>query len=344
MRSVVKTCMAAGVIVMVSIRPGADAALSPYSPAVVPQADPLHLMIFNPYRDEMAGIFQPREIAPVDVPSWIQPVPPLAMIAPERAQLDVAPEPSVIAPQVAQPAIASEPLPPIGTFDKALPTMAPDMAPREAFVAPREPTFQAEPRDFPSRRRVKTARTHSGADALRIKFEGPALTPFAHTRFCIKYKNECRVHKMLFRGGAIKLTAERRQELVRINAEVNRSIVSTNMNEPVAEEQWLISPKAGDCNDYAVTKRHKLIARGWPARVLLLAEVVTTWGEHHLVLVARTSQGDLVADNLNANIRNWTKTPYEWLRVESPANPMFWASIKPPQPDVVAMATHDHQL
>jgi len=27
--------------------------------------------------------------------------------------------------------------------------------------------------------------------------------------------------------------------------------------------------------------------------------------EHHLVLVVRTHEGDLVADNLNSNIRNW---------------------------------------
>lgn len=343
MRSVVNICMAAGIMLMVSIRPDADAALSPYSPAVAPQADPLHLMIFNPYRDEMVGIFQQRERDPVDAPSWSEPAP-LAMIGPEPARPTIAPEPSAIPPAVGQPTIVPEPQSSIAALDKALPTIAPDMTPREAFVAPREPASQAEPRDVQSRRRARTAQTHSVADVLRIKFDGPALTPFAHIRFCIKYKSECRVHKMLFRGGAIKLIAERRQELVRINAEVNRSIVATNMNEPVAEEQWLISPKAGDCNDYAVTKRHKLIARGWPAHALLLAEVVTTWGEHHLVLVVRTSKGDLVADNLNANIRNWTKTSYEWVRVESPANPTFWSKIEAPQPDVVAMVGRDHQL
>jgi predicted transglutaminase-like cysteine proteinase len=106
----------------------------------------------------------------------------------------------------------------------------------------------------------------------------------------------------------------------------------------VAGEQWLISPKAGDCNDYAVTKRHELMAKGWPARALLLAEVVTTWGEHHLVLVIRTRDGDLVADNLNANIRAWNKAPYQWVRVQSPADPKFWSTVKAPEP-LVAMAS-----
>jgi predicted transglutaminase-like cysteine proteinase len=343
MRFAVKTLVAVIVMTMVAIRPDADAALSPYSPAVAPQTDPIQFTIFNPYPNEQAGIFQSFEIAPMAVPSLMKPETPLAMIAPQPAVAPIdTPEQSANAPVVAQPAIAPEPLPVIGALEKVPPTGVPDAAPGEAFAAPRERAANAEPREVPSRRQA--VRPPSRVDVLRIKFAGPTLTPFAHIRFCIKYASECRVHKMLFRGGAIKLTAERRQELIRINADVNRSIIATRVNETVAEEKWLISPKAGDCNDYAVTKRHKLIARGWPARVLLLAEVVTSWGEHHLVLVVRTSQGDLVADNLNANIRNWSKTPYEWVRVESPTNPTFWSKIEAPQPDVVAMAGRDRQL
>jgi predicted transglutaminase-like cysteine proteinase len=62
----------------------------------------------------------------------------------------------------------------------------------------------------------------------------------------------------------------------------------------------------GDCNDYAVTKRHDLI----PQRLActLLAEVITGWGEHHLVVVARAKAADLVIDNLDANIKPWTRT------------------------------------
>ncbi|WWE91844.1 transglutaminase-like cysteine peptidase [Bradyrhizobium symbiodeficiens] len=84
---------------------------------------------------------------------------------------------------------------------------------------------------------------------------------------------------------------------------------------------------AGDCNDYAVTKRHALLERGWPARALLLAEVVTGSGEHHLILVVRTRSGDVVVDNLNANVRPWSKTNYQWVRMQSPQNPQFWSKV-----------------
>ncbi len=161
----------------------------------------------------------------------------------------------------------------------------------------------------------------------RIQFNTPTLAPMAHTFFCLKYRDECKVHKIVFRGGAVRLTVKRWADLVRVNAAVNRAIVPQPNTQGLAAEKWLISPKSGECHDYAVTKRHQLLALGWPQRDLLLAEVVTTWGEHHLVLVIRTSDGDLVADSLNPNIRIWSEVPYQWVRVQSPGNPTFWSKV-----------------
>src|SRR5262249_14849769 len=93
-------------------------------------------------------------------------------------------------------------------------------------------------------------------------------------------------------------------------------------------EEWIISPRAGDCNDYAVTKRHELLARGWPSRALLLSEVVTTWGEHHLVVVVSAEKGDFVLDNLNNDVRPVTLAGYRWVRAQSPDNPKFWSTVR----------------
>jgi predicted transglutaminase-like cysteine proteinase len=162
-----------------------------------------------------------------------------------------------------------------------------------------------------------------------IHVDAPTLPPMAHTIFCMQYPQDCKVHRVIFRGGPLAMTPARWQELVKVNAEVNRSIMPEPNLGGIATERWLIAPTAGDCNDYAVTKRHELLVRGWPARALLLAEVVTTWGEHHLVLVIRTRDGDLVADNLNANIRQWVTTRYQWVRIQSPENPVFWSRVAP---------------
>ena len=87
----------------------------------------------------------------------------------------------------------------------------------------------------------------------------------------------------------------------------------------------MIGPVLGDCKDYAVTKRHQLTARGWPARAVLLSEVVTVSGEHHIVV--RTSGGDLVLDNLTDRIMPWFYKPYQWVRTQTPKNLNYWASI-----------------
>jgi predicted transglutaminase-like cysteine proteinase len=95
----------------------------------------------------------------------------------------------------------------------------------------------------------------------------------------------------------------------------------------VTQEEWLLSPRAGDCNDYAVSKRHRLIARGWPSRSLLLTEVVLSSGKHHLVLVVRTREDDFILDNLADDIRPVSQGRYKWFRGQQEKNPKLWSIV-----------------
>jgi predicted transglutaminase-like cysteine proteinase len=161
-----------------------------------------------------------------------------------------------------------------------------------------------------------------------IRFEEPALAPIAYSRFCMQYPDDCQIHRAFFRPPRPQvLTALRLEDLVEVNRDVNRAIAPRAEVGGVLGERWRIAPEAGACNDYAVTKRHELLARGWPAWSLLLAEVVVPWGEHHLVLVVRTNSGDLVLDSLNGAIRPWSRTPYQWVRIQSVSNPNFWDTV-----------------
>jgi predicted transglutaminase-like cysteine proteinase len=166
----------------------------------------------------------------------------------------------------------------------------------------------------------------------RISFDNPVLPPIGHTRFCLQYPADCEVHGVDFRRRNIALTVERLNDLNDVNRKVNRDIVPEVTSGNGATEQWVIAPPAGDCKDYAITKRHELLARGWPSRALLLSEVVVPDGEHHLVLVVRTKDVDVVLDNLNANIRPVAMTyrQYQWIRIETPQNPKFWARVRAP--------------
>ena len=165
-----------------------------------------------------------------------------------------------------------------------------------------------------------------------IRFDAPTLAPMAYTQFCVRYVDECKQRRPMFRGGRIKLTNLRWTELVNVNGSVNSSIRPEPNKAGIADHEWLLGPAFGNCNDYSVTKRHELIARGWPARAVLLSEVATFLGQHHVVVVVRTNIGDLVLDNLTETIMPWFQKPFQWVRMQTPRNPNFWVSISEPSP------------
>jgi predicted transglutaminase-like cysteine proteinase len=169
-----------------------------------------------------------------------------------------------------------------------------------------------------------------------------ALPPIGHSRFCVRYPNDCKVQGIDFRRRNITLTPERWNELKIINRRVNSNILATVTAGNGATEQWRISPPAGDCKDYAITKRHELLARGWPSRSLLLSEVVVSSGEHHLLLIVRVKDADLVLDNLSDEIQlvSMTHDQYHWVRIQSPQNPKFWTRLKTPNATHTAMLSN----
>lgn len=167
--------------------------------------------------------------------------------------------------------------------------------------------------------RMQTALPH-------VEFGRPTLAPFAYTVFCLRYEMECRPRRS-FRGGPIRLTEQRWVDLQEVNRAVNLAIVPERNLRGLAGEEWILNPDRGDCNDYAVSKRHALLERGWPARTLLLSEVIVGSGEHHLVLLVRTRSGNLVLDNLAPQIKRWSRVPYRWVRVQMPSDHGLWAVI-----------------
>jgi predicted transglutaminase-like cysteine proteinase len=162
-----------------------------------------------------------------------------------------------------------------------------------------------------------------------IVVSSPTLAPFQHVRFCLRYPSECRSEAGEI--DRIDLNAEVSDVLKRVNHDVNTAIAPAAKNYGSdLRNGWTIAPTSGDCNDYAVTKRHDLIGSGLPARALRLSVVKTASGTGHLVLVVATSSGDIVMDNLTDAIRPWTSTNYRWLKIQSSTDARFWYEIKDP--------------
>jgi predicted transglutaminase-like cysteine proteinase len=115
-----------------------------------------------------------------------------------------------------------------------------------------------------------------------------------------------------------KLTASRYRQLEEVTVAVNRSMhpIEDRRRFGVAD-RWTIGGTEGDCEDFAMTKRMRLIAKGWPASSVLVA-IVSNSGEEHAVLVARTDHGDFVLDNLSTAVKPWQDTHYGWKKIQAP--------------------------
>jgi predicted transglutaminase-like cysteine proteinase len=157
----------------------------------------------------------------------------------------------------------------------------------------------------------------------------PTLAPFQHVRFCLRYPSDCKSDPT--ENERIDLNAETSELLKRINHSVNVSIIPTikSYGQNLADG-WTIGPDTGDCNDYAVTKRHEFLESGLPSKALRLSVVKTASGIGHLVLVVVTTKGDIVLDNLTEVIRPWQSTDYHWLKIQSATDAKFWHEIKAP--------------
>lgn len=148
------------------------------------------------------------------------------------------------------------------------------------------------------------------------------IAPFAHVRFCLASPGECS-------DGSgptmVDLTPAKLTLLRSVNSRVNNAIEPYMPDGP---ETWVINPDKGNCHDYAVTKRHELIRKGWPAASLRLAVAYTRSGIGHLVVIVRTTEGDLVLDNLTEKIVAWNRSGLRFVSVEAGDKPRVWYAMR----------------
>ena len=162
--------------------------------------------------------------------------------------------------------------------------------------------------------------------ANHITTGGIAPAPIGHVRFCSQFPAECQRQD---RARKPQLTKSLWQQIVAVNAKVNRLVQPVTDAEYYATEEFWTYPGAyGDCEDYVLMKRHLLVQAGWKPANLLIAVVRQGDGSGHAVLVARTRQGDFVLDNLDHEVRRWSQTPYRYVRLQSPRHAGHWLQVR----------------
>lgn len=148
------------------------------------------------------------------------------------------------------------------------------------------------------------------------------LPPFAFAAFCANQSDQCEIKG---EHGPISLTKDRRLELQKINVEVNHDI--RYQDDPSNVDLWRAGVTQGDCDDYALTKRQRLLKAGWPSSALRIAVVRTETGIGHAVLVASTTDGDFVLDNRTNVMKPWYATHLYWIKIQSQDDPRKWMTF-----------------
>ena len=165
--------------------------------------------------------------------------------------------------------------------------------------------------------------------SLYLRVFGVTPPPYGHADFCRRDPRECAQGTLeeTRRPG----TGEAMAELDRVNRQTNADIVPvTDTEQYGVEDHWTL-PRSGkgDCEDYALLKRQRLIKAGWPASALLMTVVFDEKREGHAVLTARTADGDFILDNKTSDIKLWSKTPYQFVMRQSYLDPIVWMSLDP---------------
>jgi predicted transglutaminase-like cysteine proteinase len=145
-------------------------------------------------------------------------------------------------------------------------------------------------------------------------------------RLCKHRPEECAVNSS--ESATIALTPQAWETLTRVNRQVNATIRSmTDMEHWGMEDHWDFAEDGyGDCEDYQLIKRKRLVAAGFPRRALRMTAVIDGNGELHAVMMVRTDRGDFILDNKRNAVLPWRETGYIYLQREGSTG-STWVSL-----------------
>lgn len=156
---------------------------------------------------------------------------------------------------------------------------------------------------------------------------GITSQPIGHYEFCQKYADECNIRSKM--TPPPRVTDYGWGVVREINASVNTTVVAMTDQEIYGKDEvWEYPTTAGDCEDFVLLKRKKLIERGFSVADLLITVVRKPDGEGHAVLTLRTTDGDYILDNLTDDVKLWTDTNYTYLKRQASFNTGRWVSIE----------------
>ncbi|WP_276119521.1 transglutaminase-like cysteine peptidase [Pararhizobium qamdonense] len=165
------------------------------------------------------------------------------------------------------------------------------------------------------------------ATALSMQTGAITSQPIGHYEFCQSHRPECEIKTKS--TVAPRVTDFGWSVIRQVNLAVNNEVTPmTDMDLYGKDEVWAYPDGAGDCEDYVLLKRKRLLEKGFSPADLLITVVRKPDGEGHAVLTVRTAQGDFILDNLDNDVKIWSKTPYRFLKRQASFNTGRWVTIE----------------
>ena len=158
--------------------------------------------------------------------------------------------------------------------------------------------------------------------------------PIGHYEFCKANPAECMIRTRNSRPERMNGALWRR--IVSVNVAVNAAVRPMNDFDIYGKDEvWAYPHGAGDCEDYVLEKRRRLLQKGMSPANLLITVVRKPDGEGHAVLTVRTSKGDFILDNLTDSVRQWDETGYRFLKRQASDHTGHWVTIREGQAPLV---------
>ena len=166
--------------------------------------------------------------------------------------------------------------------------------------------------------------------SLQLPAGTKANPPLGWSDFCRRHPGECA--NQTFAPETTLLTPKLWSLLNAINTSVNKSVTAiTDQEHWGLVESWDYPVDGkGDCEDFSLLKRKRLIDAGVAIENLSLAVVRDSTDNGHAVLVVRTHRGAYVLDNQTDLIKPWNKADYRFVKQQSRTNPAEWEKFDTP--------------
>ena len=161
------------------------------------------------------------------------------------------------------------------------------------------------------------------------QISGTATPPIGWVQFCSERENRKDCELPQLKSANAELDERRWRELLAINAKVNRDIEPvTDMDHWGVAEKWSYPTDGkGDCEDYVLEKRKRLMDAGWLRQSLLITVVRDKKGDGHAVLTVKTDRGDFILDNQEQKVKLWTDTGYKFIKRQSQEDVTRWVGL-----------------